>query len=294
LSEHEQIYVGVDGGGTGCRAVIATASRVLGEAIGGPANATSDQDGAIRSVLEALNSASVTAGVHDLGNACAHIGLAGVLGAKQADTFREAMPFHTVAVTDDRPTTLAGALGQNDGIVAAIGTGSFVGSKRGANFRFIGGWGLVLGDEASAAWLGRSALSETLLACDGMQSSTDLTDAVLDRFGKDPSALVDFASTAIPAEFGSLAPCVTDSAKAGDAIATRLMKDGGFYIELAFANLKPKPEEPFCLTGGLGPSYTPYLSPTAQEWLRPAKGSALDGALSLARAIQPAHDPIKD
>ena len=286
MSEHEQLYVGVDGGGTGCRAVIATASRVLGEGNGGPANVTSDQNGAIRSVLDALNSASAVAGVHDLSNARAHVGLAGVLGAKQADTIREAMPFHTVTVTDDRPTTLAGALGQKDGIVAAIGTGSFIGSRRGANFRFIGGWGLALGDEASAAWLGRSALSETLLVRDGMQSSTDLTNAVLGKFGKDLNAIVDFANTATPAEFGTLAPFVTDAAETGDAIATRLMKDGGFYIELAFANLKPKPEEPFCLTGGLGPSYALYLSPAAQELLRPAEGSTIDGALSLARAIQ--------
>ena len=60
MSDHEQIFVGVDGGGTGCRAVIGTASRVLGEGRGGPANATSDLNGAIRSVLDALNRARMT------------------------------------------------------------------------------------------------------------------------------------------------------------------------------------------------------------------------------------------
>ena len=285
MSEHERIYVGIDGGGTGCRAVIGTASRVFGEGNGGPANVTSDQSGAIRSILAALDRAREIASVRDLSNARAHIGLAGMLNAKQADTIREAMPFKTTVITDDRPTTLAGTLGTNDGIVAAIGTGSFIGSKRGTDFRYIGGWGLALGDEASAAWLGRSALSETLLACDGLQADTDLTDAVLGRFGKNPNAIVDFATTATPAEFGTLAPFVTGAAKTGDAIATRLMKDGAFYIERAFANLKPQPNEPICLVGGLGPSYATYLSPSVQEWLKPTQGTALDGALSLARAI---------
>ncbi|MCW1950330.1 MAG: hypothetical protein KIH44_003065 [Octadecabacter sp.] len=286
MSDHEQIFVGVDGGGTGCRAVIGTANRVLGEGRGGPANATSDIDGAIRSVLDALNRARAAAGVDNLNNARSHIGLAGVLDAKQADTILKAMPFNKVVVTDDRPATLAGALGSNDGIVAAIGTGSFIGSRRGAEFRYIGGWGLILGDEASAAWLGRSALSETLLAHDRMQAETGLTNAVLDRFGNDPNTIVDFAATATPAEFGAFAPFVTNAAETGDVIATRLMKDGGSYIELAVANLKPKRDEPFCLTGGLGPSYAPYMSPAAQKWLRPAEGAALDGALSLARGIQ--------
>ncbi len=285
MSEPDQIYVGIDGGGTGCRAVIGTASRTLGQGVGGPANVTSDPSGAIRSVLNALENARQTAGVHDLSNSRAHIGLAGVLGTKQADIIRDAMPISTAHVTDDRPTTLAGALGSNDGIVAAIGTGSFIGSRRGADFRYIGGWGLTLGDEASAAWLGRSALSETLLACDGMQDETDLTKTMLDKFGNDANAIVGFATTATPADFGAFAPFVTDAGKTGDPIATRLMKDGGFYIESAFAHLKPKKGEPFCLTGGLGPTYAPFLSPAAQEWLRPAEGSALEGALALARGI---------
>lgn len=285
MIDHKQIYVGVDGGGTGCRAVIGTANQVLGEGRGGSANVTSDPNSAIRSVLGAIDNACAAAGLHDLSNAHAHIGLAGVLTAQQAGSVRAAMPFGAASITDDRPTTLAGALGSNDGIVAAIGTGSFIGSRRGADFRYIGGWGLALGDEASAAWLGRSALSETLLACDGMQDETDLTKTVFDKFGDDANAIVDFATTATPADFGAFAPFVTDAGKTDDSIATRLMKDGGLYIELAFACLKPRKGEPFCLTGGLGPSYAPFLSPAAQEWLRPGEGSALDGALTLARGI---------
>lgn len=285
MNDEQQIYVGVDGGGTGCRAVIATASRVLGVGRGGPANVTSDPDGAIRSVRDALNNANTDAGGLDLSNATAHLGLAGVLAGTQADTVSATMPFRTIVVTDDRPTTLAGALGDADGIVAAIGTGSFIGSKRGARFQFIGGWGLTLGDEASAAWLGRSALSETLLAQDGLQPETGLTDALLEKFNDDPKAIVDFATTATPAEFGTLAKFVTDSSITGDEIATRLMQKGGRYIEMAIAGLKPKQGMLICLTGGLGPSYAPYLSLSVQKMLRPAQGSASDGALSLARGI---------
>ena len=44
--------MGIDGGGTGCRAVLAdVAGRVIGRADGGPANVMSDRDEAVRTIL---------------------------------------------------------------------------------------------------------------------------------------------------------------------------------------------------------------------------------------------------
>jgi hypothetical protein len=44
---------------------------------------------------------------------------------------------------------MRGALGPGDGTVAAIGTGSFFGRRSGGAYRYLGGWGYQLGDEAS-------------------------------------------------------------------------------------------------------------------------------------------------
>ena len=85
-----------------------------------------------------------------------------------ATAIAEALPIDNVTVSDDRPTNMAGALGGTDGYVAAIGTGSFLGRQSGAEQRFIGGWGLRLGDEASGAWLGRRVLSRVLDWRDGV------------------------------------------------------------------------------------------------------------------------------
>lgn len=281
----EQIYIAVDGGGTNCRAVVATKNAVLGQGHAGPANVSSDLNIALASLQAAIAQALVAAGLGNLDDAFAHVGLAGVLTDDHVTAVANAMTCRKTAVTDDKPTMLTGALGGKDGIVGAIGTGSFIGSKRSAAYRYIGGWGLVLSDESSAAWLGRLALAETLLVEDGMRGATGFSDAVLAQFGNDPREIVAFAATATPAEFGVYAPHVTDAAHSGDAFAIEIMQRGAEYIERAFKALNPKPDDILCLTGGLGPSYTPYLSPDIRQHLRPAAGTALDGALTLARSM---------
>jgi glucosamine kinase len=240
---------------------------------------------AVENVLSAIEQASAGLDDLDLAKAYAHLGLAGVMTDAQAASVAAQMPFTNVVVSDDRPTTLTGALGDNDGIVAAIGTGSFLGSKRGDVYRFVGGWGLVLSDEASAAWLGRTALAETLLAEDGMRPIAGLATSIFARFDGKANAIIDFAAQATPADFGTLSPLVTQAAASGDVLAVDLMGRGADYIERAFAVLKPRPHENLCLTGGLGPDYRAYLSLFTSARVRPALGSALDGALMLARRM---------
>ncbi len=281
----DPVFIGVDGGGTGCRAVIGTRSAILGTGRGGPANVSSDMASAIKNARIAIDQAMAGLGDLDMTNACAHMGLAGVLTATQADAVATQMPIGQVVVTDDRPTMLTGALGDDDGIVAAIGTGSFLGSKRGDAYRFVGGWGLDLSDEASGAWLGRAALTETLHACDGMRNHTGLTRQFMDHFGNDPDALVVFAATARPADFGTLAPKVSIAAANGDPAALPLMQRGTAYIEAALRTLGFQSNDTLCLAGGLGPIYAPFLASEFTANLRPVNGSALDGALMLARRM---------
>jgi len=71
-----KILIGVDGGGSGCRAVVADAAmNVLGEAEGGPANVSSDFEAAVSEVRRV-----VLAAAGDLAeDACIHMGLAGVI-----------------------------------------------------------------------------------------------------------------------------------------------------------------------------------------------------------------------
>lgn len=286
----DPVIIGVDGGGSGCRAAVGTRDRgILAQATGGPANATSDPRGAIRNTLAAVQRATEQAGVPmtDLGDAVAHLGLAGVMSAQQGQTVAQALPFAVCTVTDDRPTTAQGALGGADGFVAAIGTGSFVGRSAGGVFHAAGGWGLALSDQASGAWLGREALVQVLLAHDTIAPSTALIDGLMTHFGGDPNAIVAFGQSATPADYAALAPRVMDSAQAGDPVARSIMAQGAGYIRSSLAALGYGECDPLCLTGGIGPRYAGYLPPAMQRVLVPAAGTALDGAFALARAASP-------
>ncbi len=281
MTQRGQALIGIDGGGTSCRgaAILADGRRV--EARGGPAN-VSRFGQAIANLEALLADLARQAGVADWRGARAHLGLAGVISADIAARVAQALPLDGPAVTGDEIVMIAGALGEGDGAVVAIGTGSFAGRQSGGRFHTLGGWGFVLGDQASGAWLGRRLLEQTLLAHDGIVAASDLTRAMLDRMGG-PPGIVAFGFRAGPDEFASLAPEVVAACGGGDAVAAALMADGAAYVARALAALGWQADEPLVLAGGVGPAYGAHLAPEARAALAPARGTALDGALALAR-----------
>lgn len=275
-------FLGVDGGGSGCRAALSDSSgTIVASGTSGPGNATSDFDGAVANIGAAISEACQNHMPADLPT---HIGLAGILSKAEAKRFALALGMSQARVTDDRPTTLAGALGGKDGLLAAIGTGSFVGASYGNETRFLGGWGLQLGDQASGAWLGKMAMQQVMLAHDKLTPPSDLTQWFLDHFNG-PNGLVAFASSANPADFASFAPRIADAAEAGDKTATRVMEHGAGYLSKALETLDFDAKSPVCLTGGLGLRYAQWLPPQFAARIIAPRGSALDGALMLARQL---------
>ncbi|MCX7645240.1 MAG: hypothetical protein N2Z62_08100 [Rhodobacteraceae bacterium] len=294
-----ELVIGIDGGGSRCRAAVAAADgRILGRGEAGPANVASDFAGALANLAAAVASALAAAGRTAAGVAAVHAGLAGVMRPADAARVAAALPEVAlggrappggVTVTDDRPTTVAGALAGRDGAVAAVGTGSFVALARGGALRCVGGWGAAVGDQASGAWLGRRLLERTLLWHDGLAARTPLLAATLARFGGDPVALIAFAAAARPSGLAELAPGVADAAEAGDAAGLSLMQEGADYLHLALDALgfgALGAGEVLCLAGGLGPRYACQLREDLRARLAPPAGDALDGAVRLAlRAV---------
>lgn len=274
------LFLGIDGGGTGCRAAVADASgRILGTAEAGPANLTSDPNGteanimaATRAALEqAVGSAAVEA---ELPRLVAGLGLAGVNTARK---MRLDLPFAKVVLETDAVTAVKGALWGGDGIVAAIGTGSVFASQRDGVIRQVGGWGLILGDEGSGAWLGRTLLARALRAVDGFVPMTPILAEVIADF-RDPAGVVGFARDARPADFAVLGRrLISSSDQAAVAILDQAMAD----VVAAVEHLQADGTVPVVFIGGLGPTYGQAL---ADLWdIREPLGSALDGALILAR-----------
>ena len=280
--------LGIDGGGTGCRVAIADATgTIIGSATGGPANYTSSPTQTVSNlslaIQDALYSAHLT--IQHLANCSAHIGLAGIMDEKDSHMLSSALPsFAKITVSDDRITSVTGALGDNEGALISIGTGTIVGVQKGDSIRFFGGWGLQVSDQASGGWLGRKLLEQCLLVHDGLQPTSELTTSTLRRFGKDPVQIVSFAAQARPADYATFAPKIIEAASAGDKNGLMLMKQGANYLNTCLYTSAIADEFMICLSGGVGPSYEPYLEPCFANRLQPSKGTALDGALQLAKS----------
>jgi glucosamine kinase len=281
-----EFIVGIDGGGTGCRVAFAdTNGKIIADASGGPANATSDFNSALRNISSALQDAAKSAGIDAarIRSAVAHAGVAGVLSQSDADAVALRLPFTNCSVSDDRLTSVIGALGSKDGALVSVGTGSFVAIKRGTNTRYIGGWGLQIGDQASGAWLGRALLARCVLVSDGLCEASGLTRAVLERFNDDPTNISRFAKDADPSAYAALAPQILTAAEREDHTAVSLLAEGADYLNRCLTSANLSASDTICLTGGLGRHYAPYLTDAFRQKLVVPSGSALDGALTLAR-----------
>ncbi|WGV15128.1 BadF/BadG/BcrA/BcrD ATPase family protein [Fuscovulum ytuae] len=271
-----QLFLGIDGGGTGCRAAVAdVAGHVLGRGAAGPANIASDPDKAAENILAAAGEALAAAGGGAV--AAAGLGLAGANAAGATERLREALPWPRVAVVTDGITAVKGALGPDDGVVVALGTGSVFAVQRAGMIRQIGGRGLVLGDEASGAWIGRTVLARALRAVDGFSDMTPLLAGLLDEMGG-PDGIVAFSLRARPADFATLAPRVVTS---GDPAAVAVMMQAEADVAEAVALLRASDDLPVVFLGGLG---TAFAKRMAERFaICAARGTALDGALLLAR-----------
>ena len=78
------------------------------------------------------------------------------------------LPFRRTIITSDAHAACVGAHGGHDGGIIIVGTGSVGWAIRGGRQYRVGGWGLTLSDEGSAAWLGREALSRAQKAEAGL------------------------------------------------------------------------------------------------------------------------------
>jgi glucosamine kinase len=277
--------IGIDGGGTSCRAVIAKpdGSR-LGEGRAGPANIVTDVQDALRNIESASGQAAKQAGLSraELEESSAVLGLAGANIASRGAVFEQQLRFLQSRVVSDARIALAGALGDNDGAVAIVGTGSvFIAQHRGA-IRSIGGWGFAVGDFCSGARLGRTLLQEVLLAHDKVRPRSALTDAVMNRFSGSPDELVEYAQSAKPREFGIFAPLLFDAAYADDPIAAQIVDLALEQLEENLRVLIDRDNLPFCLLGGLASIYSSRLKSKLKKRELEPKGNALQGAVTMA------------
>lgn len=287
MSQHP-LYLGVDGGGTKCKARLETSSgECIGEGLSGPANPAQGADVAFSSIIDAANQALRAAALpaSEIKNLSVCLGLAGVnVPAYRAKAQAWSLPFKRVFITTDLHIACAGAHGGEDGGIIITGTGSSALASVNGKPTVVGGHGFPLGDQASGAWLGWRALAYTLAVLDGLQSATPLFDkicAVLDT--NDRGEIVGQALHYKPTDFAKLAPAVVELATNCDFVSQNIVKDGIIYLSSVITRLKDLGAQRISMIGGLANYWHDWLDDDFQQFISPAQCSPEYGAVALAK-----------
>ncbi|GAA3398431.1 BadF/BadG/BcrA/BcrD ATPase family protein [Streptomyces roseoviridis] len=245
------------------------------EAMAGRATGAGGRGGAGRIVAVAVGAA----GMATLGDR---------LRAELPAALERAWGVRRLALAADAVTAYAGALGQRPGAVVAGGTGLIALGTDLSGWRRADGWGHLLGDCGSGAWIGRAGLEAAMRAYDGRRGgSAALLARAERRFGPAaglPAAL--YPRTDRPAVLASFAPDVAGCAVDGDPVAAGILERAAGHVAEAAAAVCPAGPAgagEVALAGGLFRLGEPLLGP-----LRAELGALLPGA----RVVAAAGDPL--
>lgn len=296
----EEIYIGIDGGGTRTRlGIMDREGTVLHRNEGASANIYAVGEKTAKSYVTLLLDESLEEFKgRTIGGFC--FGSAG-LGREEErlfwQTFFDGYFKGTVTpiLVSDALLLLAGALPQRAGLCLISGTGSIcIGRNEEGTVVRSGGFGTVLGDEGSAWWIAREAIKRSLASLEGREEATILTDELrrkipLKRFEE----VIGWANAKerTKDDIASLAPVVTNAAEDGDGVAIRILEEAIAHlialIEATERRLPPTWPHHVGLGGGVL-EWDRYIRPRLRErlsarWeLFSTKDAALNGAMVMA------------
>lgn len=279
------IFVGIDGGGTKCRAVVFDSEfNELGSAITGPANIAKYGETAVKSMYDAVEQALLSIGLkleQEQHRLYVSAGLAGVNVPSAAAALREwHHPFARFDFTTDIHAALLGAHSMANGAVLIAGTGSCAAGLKDGVVKQFGGHGFTLGDKGSGAWLGRTALAHTLESLDELSPASDLTRALQTHLAvKTPSDIVEIFNHAPPADFASFAPLVIEAAGIDDPIALKIVQEGADYLSRLALRALSVGDNRLALVGGVTAEILPWLNEVVLNVVYKAQHGPERGAL---------------
>jgi glucosamine kinase len=297
-----QIVIGIDGGGSKTHAIVADESgTTLGEGLaGGSAVSAGDEESSADMIVLAAREALEKAGMSDATPRVLCVGVAGAGREGPREQLMKALVAQEIAneivVLTDYGIALDDAFGDGAGVLLIAGTGSvaFGRSPAGSTGR-CGGWGPVIGDEGSGAWIGRRALSIVSAASDGREAQTALTGAVLTAIeANDISELIPWAARASRDEIAALARVVFTVADAGDLRANALVS---IAVEELMLHIRALAQQlfgderaaiPVALAGGMMKKGT-----TLRKRLEHRLRAAVPGAQVRSGDVVPAHGAVR-
>lgn len=294
-------FLAVDSGGSGLRVVVGTVKR--------GALAQRESREPVRTGARGIDPAHLMAQLVPMVRALtAETGVArprtGVVGAAGLSTLGEALRAELpdalgrefgvgrVALVADAVTAYVGALGPTPGAVVAAGTGLIAVGTDLTRWRRADGWGHLLGDCGSGAWIGRAGLEAALRAYDGRPGgSAGLLARAEELFGAMPGLPgLLYPRPDRPAVLASFVPQVAACAP-DDPVAADILRGAARHMAESAAAVCPAEGTPdVALTGGLFKIGAPLLEPLEEELARrlpharrvPSAGDPLHGSVRIA------------
>lgn len=226
-----QIVIGVDGGGSKTRAMVADDQGQQIADVEGPGSAVrpGQADASAEVIAAVVRDALAACDMTHVVPRVVCVGVAGVGRESERQALWQALASREmgddVVVHADATIAIDDAFGDGAGILLVSGTGSIAyGRSPAGTTARCGGWGPVCGDEGGGAWIGRRALSVVTASSDGREPETALVGAVLTAAQlNEVEDLIPWAAQATPAALASLAPAVIKTADAGDLRANALV-----------------------------------------------------------------------
>lgn len=279
-------YVGIDGGGTSCRARIRdTEGQFIGEAKSGSANILLGTDIAMASIVAAIRDAALQGGLTESDFPKMHVGLA-LAGAEQKSAWLNFMtidhPFASITLNTDAYGACVGAHNGQDGAIMIGGTGSCGILLKDGEQHVVGGREFPISDQGGGAVMGLRLIQQVLLAEDGIRPKTSLCQHVMNHFDNDIDNIVEWSKTAIPKDYGQFSPVIFQLANEGDELAIEMLKQTAADIEMFINALHQKGANQVCLMGSIAERILPWLSPVVQQWVVQPQFDAIEGALMFA------------
>jgi N-acetylglucosamine kinase-like BadF-type ATPase len=233
------IWLGIDGGGTGTRAILVESSgRVIGQGEASSSNYHNvGLELAIANIVTATRAAWTDAGMAFREVSGAFLGCAGVKADVDIDRMRAAAeharlaPTGRIVVANDLHNALAGGLNGAPGIALIAGTGTnCLGRDVNGQTYMCGGWGWLIDDEGGGFGLVIAAMKAVARAADGRGETTALTEPLLEFLGiTEPNEILArlYVDKWTPGELAAFAPRIMQLASNnGDAVAIAILEAG--------------------------------------------------------------------
>lgn len=279
-------YVGIDGGGTSCRARIRDEKgNCMGEAKSGSANILLGIDVAMTSIVDAITQAAKQGGLDESHFGRMHVGLA-LAGAEQKSAWRAFMalnhPFASLVLNTDAYGACVGAHNGDEGAIMIAGTGSCGIYLAQGEQHVVGGREFPISDQGGGAVMGLRLIQQVLLAADGIVEKTPLAEHVLNHFNQDIDQIVEWSKGALPRDYGQFSPAIFEHAYQGDSLGISMLKQTASDVEMFLIALNRKGATRICLMGSIAQRIKAWLSPPVQSWIVEPQFDAIEGALMFA------------